>query len=149
MAERPDTHYAMTTQHLTNLLAVFIGSALGGTARYWVGGVVQRRLGERFPWGTLAVNVTGALLIGVLAALAQLAVAPMTTPEAQRLLIVGICGSYTTVSSFALQTLALSRDGQHLAALGNILGSLLLCLAAVWMGLHGTTAALGLAEVPL
>ncbi|WP_305041989.1 CrcB family protein, partial [Geoalkalibacter sp.] len=98
--------------YLMNLAAAVIGSALGGTARYWVSGVTHRWLGERFPWGTLAVNVSGSVLVGILAALAGGSSLFSSSVTAQKLLIVGVCGSYTTVSSFALQTLALARDGQ-------------------------------------
>ena len=111
------------------LLAV--GGALGGMARFFVSGVVARRLGETFPWGTMAVNVTGALAIGVLAAL-------FLTPEARAVtnlpawagLVLGFLGSYTTVSSFSLQTLALARNGEAGRALANVALSLGLCLAA-------------------
>lgn len=130
--------------YLMNLAAAVIGSAVGGTARYWVSGLTHRWLGERFPWGTLAVNVSGSVLVGILAALASGSSLLVSAVAAQKLLIVGVCGSYTTVSSFALQTLALARDGQWLAALGNIFASLGFCLLGVWLGLHLMAAALGM-----
>ncbi|HSD93698.1 MAG TPA: fluoride efflux transporter CrcB [Methyloceanibacter sp.] len=110
------------------------GSALGGVARYWLSGVVARLVGETFPWGTLIVNVTGSLLIGVIAAL--------TAPEGKffigstsRLaLMAGLLGGYTTFSSFSLQTLALLQDGDWWRAGANIMLSVLLCLLAVWAG---------------
>ena len=128
--------------YLVNLAAVLVGSAIGGAARYWIGGLVSRTTDQTFPWGTLVVNVTGAVLVGMLAAV------PLQTPvlawsEAQALLIIGLCGSYTTVSSFALQTLALLRDGQWWAAAGNVAGSLILCLAGVWIGFSVVALATG------
>lgn len=108
-------------------LWIALGGALGGLARYGLSGAVARRIGETFPWGTLAVNATGALLIGVLWALAG-------DTGVWRFIAFGVLGSYTTVSSFSLQTLALARDGRRAAALGNVAASLILCLAAVSAG---------------
>ena len=117
------------------LLGVAIGGALGGAARFWLSDLVARRLGETFPWGTLVVNVSGAFAIGVLAALwteraghAVLHV-PMWTG-----LAIGVLGSYTTVSSFSLQTWALLRDRAYARALGNVAASAIGCLAAVAAG---------------
>ena len=117
-------------------LWVAIGGALGSVARYGVGGLVSDKFGGTFPWGTLAVNVTGSFIIGFLGAL--------TAPEgkmgsqsrvlATQLLMTGVCGGYTTFSSFSLQTLNLLRDGEWLYAGGNILLSVVLCLVAVWLG---------------
>ncbi|WP_181919278.1 CrcB family protein [Alkalilimnicola ehrlichii] len=120
---------------LLNLLAVFVGSALGGGARYGVISIANRWLGERFPWGTLVVNVSGAILIGLLVSLTTDG-APLTELEqAKWLLIVGVCGSYTTVSSFSLQTLNLAVKQRLLTAATNVLVSVALCLGGVWLGL--------------
>lgn len=110
------------------------GSALGGMARYWLSGTVGRWIGETFPWGTLAVNVTGAFAIGVVAAVAAAGTLAAWQPEAWLLAVVGFLGSYTTVSSFSLQTLALARAGQPWRAGGNILMSVGLCLSAAAAG---------------
>ncbi|HET6520535.1 MAG TPA: fluoride efflux transporter CrcB [Geminicoccaceae bacterium] len=115
------------------LLWVAVGSAIGGTMRFWVSGVVARLVGETFPWGTLAVNVTGAFAIGLFAA-ASLGGGMVATLEARHLVMTGILGSYTTVSSFSLQTLSLARDGEWPQVLGNIALSLALCLGAVCLG---------------
>ncbi len=126
------------------LLWVALGSALGGMARYFVSGFVGRRFGETFPWGTMTVNVTGAIAIGVVAATADQHPLPLL-PNIWQLGVVGFIGSYTTVSSFSLQTLALARDGEWSRASGNVLLSLALCIftvtagygvgsAAVWLG---------------
>ena len=101
------------------LVWVALGSALGGTARFFLSGVVGRRVGETFPWGTMAVNVTGSFAVGMIAA-ASTAIAVFQSPASWQLLVVGFVGSYTTVSSFSLQTLALARDGELLRAGGNV-----------------------------
>jgi len=131
---------SMTALHM---LAVAIGGALGGALRFWVSGVIARRFGERFPWGTLVVNVSGAAMIG---AIAGLVLAPgshsIRQPTVWAVLVVGVIGSYTTVSSFSLQTLALLRSGEPGRAAANVAASVSLCPAAaaaalilvVWMG---------------
>ena len=118
-----------------HILIVATAGVLGGIARFWVSGLVARRIGERFPWGTLVVNTTGAAGIGMLAALLPAFGAGGDGVLALWLaLAVGVLGSYTTVSSFSLQTLALIRDSELLRAFLNIVGSLGLCLAATTAG---------------
>ena len=107
-------------------LLVAIGSALGGVLRFWLAAVMGDRLGA-VHLGTVFVNVTGSLLIGFLAALGP---APFTL----RLLMVGVLGGYTTFSSFSLQTLELAHEGRWAAAGANVLLSVVLSLAAVWLG---------------
>ncbi|MFN3847151.1 MAG: fluoride efflux transporter CrcB [Paracoccaceae bacterium] len=116
------------------MLFVAAGSAVGGLARFIVSGLVARAVGETFPWGTMTVNVTGAFGIGIVSVLAE-SLFYLDRPEAWPLLVTGILGSYTTVSSFSLQTLALARDGQMFRAIGNVLLSLLLCLGGVAAGM--------------
>ena len=111
-----------------------LGSALGGMGRFWFSGWVARRLGETFPWGTIAVNVTGSLVIGLLAALSAPDGRLLINPRASQFLMVGVCGGYTTFSSFSLQTLNLACEGQWLYAVGNAVLSLALCVLAVWIG---------------
>jgi CrcB protein len=112
---------------------IAIGSAAGGLARYGTGTLVARCCQSGFPWATLLVNVSGSLLIGVLASL-TLDDRPMLGSEARALLIVGLCGGFTTFSSFSLETLRLMRDGEWPWATANVVLSVLLCLAAVWLG---------------
>jgi CrcB protein len=119
---------------ISALLCVVVGSALGGTARYFVSGVVARRLGETFPWGTMIVNVTGAFLIGILGALATHGSSLFAASNPWLFAVTGFLGCYTTVSSFSLQTLALARDGEAALAVGNVVFSVLLCLGAVAAG---------------
>lgn len=113
---------------------VAVGSAVGGVARYAVSGIVARRFGETFPFGTLVVNITGCVLIGLFAALTQ-APGALAGDQLTRLFVLtGICGGYTTFSSFSLQTLNLARDGEWLQAAANIVASTGLCLVGVWLG---------------
>jgi fluoride exporter len=119
---------------MTLLLLVAAGSALGGMARFWLSGFVAGRVGETFPWGTLAVNVSGALAIGLVAAAAA-AGAGYLGPHGWHFAVFGFLGSYTTVSSFSLQTLLLTRDGEWRRAAANVGLSLALCLSAVGLGL--------------
>ena len=113
---------------------VGLGGALGSVARYWCSGVVARAMGETFPWGTLIVNVSGSLVIGFIATVSGPDGRFLIPPEARQFMMVGILGGYTTFSSFSLQTLSLARDGEWLLAGANIVGSVVLCLIAVWVG---------------
>jgi len=133
------------TPLLFNLLLVAAGGALGGIGRFWVSNLVARQLwGQAFPWGTLVVNVSGATCIGVLAGLL---LTPGTHEVADRslwtALIVGMLGSYTTVSSFSLQTLALLRDGGPARAALNVVGSLVLCIGGAAAGAAAILALTG------
>src|SRR5258708_17339180 len=111
---------------------VIIGSGLGGLTRYGISGAVARRIGETFPWGTLAVNVSGSFVIGVFAALVMPGHALAGERMAGVFVMTGLCGGYTTFSSFSLQTLNLARGGQWPPALANIVSSAPPCLLAVW-----------------
>jgi CrcB protein len=113
---------------------VAIGGAVGTTGRFWLSGVVARLVGETFPWGTLLINVTGSLVIGLFAALTGPDGRVFVGSTARQFVMIGICGGYTTFSSFSLQTLNLMNDGEWLYAGANILLSVALCLIAVWGG---------------
>jgi CrcB protein len=115
-------------------LLIGLGGALGSMLRYFLNGVISNRLGETFPWGTLAINVTGSFVIGVIATLTGTGGRWFASPETRFFLMTGICGGYTTFSSFSLQTLNLAQDGEWLQAGGNVVGSVVLCLVAVWLG---------------
>ena len=115
---------------------VAIGGALGSVGRFWLNGMVSRSFGETFPWGTMIINVTGSFIIGVAAALAM-PEGRLDTPSrafVTQFLMIGICGGYTTFSSFSLQTLNLLRDREWLYAGGNVVLSVAFCLLAVWLG---------------
>jgi CrcB protein len=124
-------------QHLVDLLTgaalVMIGATVGTPARFLVSGVVARHFGETIPWGTFVVNVSGCLVMGVVAAFA-LVHGLSSASDYWLLAATGFLGSYTTVSSFAFQTRALLRDGQLRLATIYTLLSLVSCLAAVGMG---------------
>lgn len=115
-------------------LWVAIGGALGSVSRFWLSGVVAERWGETFPWGTLFVNVTGSVLIGFLAALTLPEGRWSIPPAFRQFFMIGVCGGYTTFSSFSLQTLNLLRDREWLYAGGNVVLSVTLCMVAVWLG---------------
>lgn len=119
---------------MSALISVVLGSALGGAARYFLSGVVARRVGETFPWGTLSVNVSGAFLIGVFAALAVDNASLFASPNPWLFAVTGFLGCYTTVSSFSLQTLALARDGEGGRAVGYVVTSVALSIGAVAVG---------------
>jgi CrcB protein len=113
---------------------IAIGSALGGIARYWCSGVAARLIGETFPWGTLIVNVVGSFIIGFFAILTGPEGRFMVPSVARQFVMIGLCGGYTTFSSFSLQTLNLATDREYLYAGLNVLLSVALCLLAVWLG---------------
>ena len=122
---------------LATYLWIALGGALGSVARYALNGTISDRIGATFPLGTMVVNVVGSFVIGVLGAL--------TLPEGRmgsevrafttQFLMIGICGGFTTFSSFSLQTLSLLREREWLYAGGNVLLSVLLCLLATYSGL--------------
>ena len=113
---------------------IAIGSAIGGVARYWCSGVAARLVGETFPWGTIVVNITGSFIIGFFATLTGPDGRVYVGSMGRQFVMIGICGGYTTFSSFSLQTLNLMNDGEWFYVGGNIVGSVVLCLAAVWAG---------------
>jgi fluoride exporter len=118
---------------MSALLWVALGSAIGGMGRYWCSGAVARRYGEQFPWGTLFVNVVGSLIIGLFTGLGPDGT-NLADPGIRQFVMAGICGGYTTFSSFSLQTLNLARDGQWRRVWANIIISAATCFMAVWIG---------------
>jgi len=118
---------------LLNLVLVGAGGALGAMARYGVGGLVHRNAAlASFPFGTLAVNLLGCLLIGLGAGLADARQA--FSPEARLFLFVGVLGGFTTFSSFGYETMALLRDHEILRAGLNVGVNVFAGLALVWLG---------------
>jgi CrcB protein len=102
--------------------------------RYWWSGLIAQRFGETFPFGTLVVNIVGSFLIGVLAGLLPRLPNHGLAIVLQQLLIVGVCGGFTTFSSFSLQTYNLITKGRWLSALSNIVFSTGLCFLGVAVG---------------
>jgi CrcB protein len=119
---------------MQNYFWIAVGSALGGVARYWCSGIAARLIGETFPWGTLIVNVVGSFIIGFFATITGPDGRLFVGTTARQFVMVGLCGGYTTFSSFSLQTLNLMHDGQWLLVGLNIAASVVLCLLAVWIG---------------
>jgi len=126
---------------MLSYLWIALGGALGSVARFWFSGIVARQFGETFPWGTLLVNVTGSFAIGFFATLSGPDGRWLAPAGVRQFFMIGICGGYTTFSSFSLQTLKLAEDGEWLYAGWNIVASVALCLAGVWLG-HIAAAAL-------
>ena len=120
-------------------LLIGLGGAVGSMLRYAVTVSLQSG-GTRFPTGTLAVNVIGCFAIGVLAELSD--ARGLLSPDMRGLLMVGLLGGFTTFSAFAHETLNASRADDYLVVAGNILLSVGLGLAAVWLG-RGVAGLLG------
>jgi CrcB protein len=116
-------------------LLIALGGALGSVARFAINGLVSAQLeGSLFPWGTLVVNVTGSFIIGFFFTLTEPGGRVFASSDTRQFFMTGLCGGYTTFSSFSLQTLTLAQDGEWLYAGANSVASLVLCLAAVWFG---------------
>ena len=113
-------------------LIVLVGAGLGGVARYAAGTWIMTRYGGRFPWGTLAVNVSGSFLVGLLMVLLTERWQPH--PHWRLFLVVGVLGGYTTFSSFEYETYQAMRDGARWMGLLYVMGSVVAGYLAVWTG---------------
>lgn len=118
---------------MTTILAIAAGGAGGALMRYWCSQGVHALLGRGFPYGTLTVNVFGSLLMGLLFVL--LIERQFISAEWRALLLIGVLGSFTTFSTFSIETLNLLEQGEALKAGLNILFSVSLCLIACWAGI--------------
>ena len=119
---------------MTTYLWIALGSALGGVGRYALSSAIANWFGQGFPWGTLIINVTGSFVIGFFAALTGPDGRLLVAADARQFVMVGLCGGYTTFSSFSIQTLNLVQDGEWWLAGANIALSVVACLVAVWLG---------------
>jgi len=120
--------------NLQLILAVAIGGAIGSVTRYLVGIGSGKLFGVGFPWGTLIINVTGSFLIGAFVGLFEI---KWDLPQVARVfLTVGICGGYTTFSTFSLDAWYLIERGQTAASTAYMLGSVVLSVAALVAALH-------------
>jgi fluoride exporter len=121
---------------------VAVGGAVGSVLRLLLGTFIQQRSGLTFPVGTLIVNVTGCFLLGFLV---RYAVAtPAISPEVRGMLTVGLCGGYTTFSTFSYEVATLLEDGAHNRALLYILASVAVSLAGIFLGFGMARAVLEL-----
>ena len=117
------------------VLLVLLGGALGTGCRYWLSTFIYSVVEKpSFPYANFIINVTGSFIIGILAELFE-ARGPVS-PTVSAALLIGVLGGYTTFSSFSLETFSLMRDGEIWLALVNALGSVLLGLVAVWIGVR-------------
>ena len=118
---------------MREFLLISLGAALGANARYWLATWFAERWGAGYPWGTLFINVTGSLLIGLLVTL--LGQRLLADPAYRLLLVTGFLGAYTTFSTFSYETVALLQAGSYIAALGNAINSVALGLTATVGGI--------------
>ncbi|HEY4028757.1 MAG TPA: fluoride efflux transporter CrcB [Caulobacteraceae bacterium] len=136
----------------TTCLVVMLGGALGALARYGIG-VLALPISGQLPWGTIIINITGSFVIGLFGTL-TLASGRFPVSETIRLFVmIGLCGGYTTFSSFSLQTLDLMRNGGLDRAAINVALSVVLCIAAVAaghaIGAHFNGGAREIAQIPI
>jgi fluoride exporter len=116
-------------------LWVALGSAIGGVARFWLSGIVaSTKLGGTFPLGTLVINVTGSFAISFFNGITNSDGRFFAPASARTFFMIGVCGGYTTFSSFSLQTLNLANEDEWLQAGANVFLSVALCLAGAWLG---------------
>ena len=113
-------------------LLIAVGGAFGSVARYWVGSTIAGRMGTRFPYGTFVINLTACLIIGF--SITWLGKRAGINPAWRYLIPVGFIGAYSTFSTYEWETLSTMRSGAFLLAALYALGSLILGLAAVWLG---------------
>ena len=113
-------------------MLVGLAGLVGTLCRYWLSGAVARRYGEEFPWGTLAVNVAGCFVVGLLFYLLQERAGVGETARAA--VFVGLLGGFTTFSSYGLQTFALLREGRVELAAANVVASNVVGVLAVYAG---------------
>jgi CrcB protein len=118
---------------MANALWIGLGAVLGANARYFVSLWLTAKLGSAFPYGTLTVNAAGSLLLGFLVAAGSHYLA--LSPQLRLLLFVGFLGSFTTFSTFALDSAALWQNGRIWAGLVNILANNGLCLLCAALGM--------------
>lgn len=119
---------------MLTLLWIALGGAVGTLARFGLNFAIISRYRDTFPWGTLVINIAGSFAIGLFAALTGPGGRVEASPDLRLFVLVGVCGGFTTFSSFSLQTLALLEAGDALRAGANVVASIVLCLVAVWLG---------------
>jgi len=118
---------------LIQLTVIAVGGATGALLRFWVSTSVYSLLGRGFPYGTFTVNVVGSLLMGLLFVILQDRLS--VSAEWRAFLLIGVLGSFTTFSTFSIETFNLFEDGENIKAVMNMLLSVLTCVAATWIGI--------------
>lgn len=117
---------------MKELLFVAAGGALGSAMRYLVSSSIYAWFGRAFPWGTLAVNIVGSFVIGLMSILL---VEKFNVAQEWRLaIVVGVLGGFTTFSSFSWDTLDLMQQGLTFKAMLNVLANVVICITAAWLG---------------
>ncbi len=119
---------------MTQILAIAAGGAIGAVMRYWASNGVYALLGRNFPYGTMAVNILGSLLMGLLFILfiERMDVSAMW----RGVILIGFLGAFTTFSTFSIETLNLIEEGALLSAVLNMILSVALCILATWIGVN-------------
>lgn len=117
---------------MVKLLLIGFAGFIGTLGRYWLSGVVARRYGETFPLGTLAVNLIGCFLVGLLFYLMQERY--LVNQNVRTIILIGLLGGFTTFSSLGLQTFTLLQDNEVALAALNMVASNVLGLLLVWAG---------------
>jgi CrcB protein len=118
---------------MTQVLAIAAGGAMGALMRYWLSNLIYECFGRGFPWGTLVVNVLGSLVMGVLFVI--MTERTVWSPELRLGLMTGLLGALTTFSTFSLESVALLESGRFGMALSNAALSVVVCIAACWLGM--------------
>ncbi|MBT3348614.1 MAG: fluoride efflux transporter CrcB [Thiotrichales bacterium] len=114
------------------IIAIAAGGAVGAVMRYILSNAIYSWLGRGFPWGTLTVNTVGSLLMGLLFVLLTERLA--LGPQWRAFLVIGMLGAFTTFSTFSMETLNLIESGELLRAMLNMVGSVVICVGAAWLG---------------
>lgn len=119
-----------------NTLLIFIGAGIGAILRYWISNGIYFLFGRAFPYGTLAVNISGCFLMGLLFVIIIDRWSGLEAPL-RSLVLIGLLGGYTTFSSFSIETIILFESGALVSAFLNIILSIILCIMATWLGVIG------------
>ena len=117
---------------MSKTILVGVAGLAGTILRYWLSGVVARRYGETFPWGTMAVNLAGCFIAGALFQLTEERF--LVNPTLRTVIMIGLLGGFTTFSSYGLQTFTLLKNGEVALATINVVVSNVFALLMVWVG---------------
>jgi len=116
--------------NLLRYIVVFIGSGIGGTCRFWLSSIIQKNTVQYFPFGTLAVNLIGSFILGMM--IFGLDEKELIGPSLKLFIGIGFCGGFTTFSTFSLETFNLLKEAEFLFAGLNILANLLLTILGIY-----------------